>query len=299
MELRHLRYFLAVAKYQNFRKAAESLYVSQPPLSRQIKELEEEIGITLFDRKDNHTVLTPAGAYFQREVERILQDIDSAVLIARSLGAESGRTLRIGCVNTYVGPICLPVIQRYRERYPDFKIEMQVMPSEGLTSSLRSGVLHVCLMRLWQKKSGLVYDSLYRERLILIFPSSRYDGIDPHECMRRLAAKPFVTISEKTVPGLSRLFASIFMSYDIKPATGLEIYDTPTIISIVAADLGWSIVPELSLHENVTGLGKIVLPFDINVGICYRDSPTTESCAKFIELIKDYFSQDVSHLLLQ
>jgi len=96
MELRHLRYFLKVAETKNFSKAAELLFMSQPPLSRQIKQLEEEIGTALFDRSNKKVVLTEAGKYFQKEVQLLLEQLEQTLLTTKKIGNNYSGAFRIG-----------------------------------------------------------------------------------------------------------------------------------------------------------------------------------------------------------
>ena len=117
MELRHLRYFTAVGRCLNFSKAAETLHVSQPPLSRQIQEFEEEVGAALFDRTGRKTRLTEAGEYLLVESERILESIEVACRTAKAI-SQKARVLRVGCVNFFFNAHLARFLEELGKRRP-------------------------------------------------------------------------------------------------------------------------------------------------------------------------------------
>jgi DNA-binding transcriptional LysR family regulator len=287
MELRHLRYFAEVAKYLSFSRAAESLHVSQPTMSRQIQELSDEIGTPVFERSGNRTKLTKAGEYFKIEVDYILERLSAAMGTARSLGEKGERTIRIGCADFFVEPVVLPLLEEYRKFHADTRIEILAMSSESQVKALHSGAIDIAFVRKLADHEN--FHDLFSENLALIFPARIYAGGDAKKCFERLAGHHFVSLSEAASPGLVELLLSTCGKYGFCPEIRLESSDAHSIIALVAAGLGWSIVPKMCLHEApANGIGSIDLSQTVNVGICHRDG-VSEECLRFIELTKAHF----------
>jgi DNA-binding transcriptional LysR family regulator len=139
MELRHLRYFAAVAKHLSFSKAAEELHISQPPLSRQIQELEKELGTLLFLRKAKKIEFTKAGDYLQIEAQRILDSVEMVARTVKIIGDTQSSSLRIGCVNFLMYSVLPPFFEIVREREPGIRLELSILSTEAQERAIRSG----------------------------------------------------------------------------------------------------------------------------------------------------------------
>jgi DNA-binding transcriptional LysR family regulator len=291
MELRHLRYFQAVAQFLSYSKAAEFLHVSQPTISRQLQELADEIGTPIFERQGNKTILTLAGEYFKIEIDQIFAHLEAATRTARILGEEHSKTIKIACVNFFVEPVFLPMLDQFSRLHPGVKIEILVMSTEAQEDALRQGSIDVGFSRRGSCPGSLDFCLLYEENLILIFPAALYGGGDFRECMRRLEGHPFVTLCRSVAPGLVERLISICVENGIHPEIGLESSDAYSVISIVAAGHGWSIVPSLSRHNaSIDGLGSIELPYAVDIGLLCRSGKKTKECMQFIELAKRHFA---------
>ena len=292
MELRHIRYFVAVARCLNFTKAAEMLHVSQPPLSRQIQELEEEIGVALFDRTGKKTALTEAGAYFIVEAERLLEGIESACYKARAI-AEGSRALNIGCVNFFFNTRLAPFIEEIRRIIPIMKLELRVMSTEAQERALMSGAIDVGFVRSWIQEPELAFEPIAEESLVLIFPQGmNLQGLSPSACIERLADRPFIAMGRASAPGLTETIfqACTFYGYDPKPS--YECNDAFSIIGLVSSGLGWSIVPDLELNDTTkSGIGIVELEGKIPIGMCYRKTGVSEQAHNFITVARSYLSE--------
>lgn len=124
MELRHLKYFLAVADELNFTKAAEKLFISQPPLSRQIKELENEIGAELFDRSNKKVQLTEAGKFFKKEISAQLKQLESIVIKTRKISENISGEYRIGYISSTFSDTITKLVQFLMQQYPYLNIKL-------------------------------------------------------------------------------------------------------------------------------------------------------------------------------
>src|SRR6185369_11705098 len=147
MELRHLRYFVAVAEELNFRRAAERLHLAQPALSSQIKDLEEELGVRLFDRTTRSVLLTPTGQLFLKEARGILGATVKAEQLVRK--AEQGLvgTLRVGVISPATGPLLAKILRHFHQKYPGVQLSLSSLTSAEQLRRLRAGELDAGLLR--------------------------------------------------------------------------------------------------------------------------------------------------------
>src|ERR671931_2151644 len=146
MELRHLRYFVTVAAELHFGRAAARLFISQPALSQQIRSLEGELGLKLFERNRRGVRLTPEGAAFLAEARAVVQQADRAAAVARALAEGASGHLRLGYVVTVPGGLAERVVREYRRRYPGVEITAESGTTVHNVERLRSGELDVAFV---------------------------------------------------------------------------------------------------------------------------------------------------------
>ena len=164
MEIRHLLYFKTVAEHLHFRNAAASLFISQPPLSRQIKELEEELGVQLFLRNNKRVILTDAGKYFKGEVDTLLTRLEESKNIARQIHlAESGE-LNIGYISSVYQPHLAAVLKDLRNVFPHIKTSLYERPTVKQIEALEQGKLDVGILRAPVQSDKLVVQTLFFDR---------------------------------------------------------------------------------------------------------------------------------------
>lgn len=290
MELRHFRYFVAVAENLSFVRAAEALHISQPPLSRQIREFESEVGTALFYRSPQGTRLSPAGAYLYTEAKKLLSEAEGICATARSLGASGARPLRLGCVSFLLDRFLPPWLRLLSEREPGLKFEILVMSTEQQIAALSSGSIDLGFQRAWADRPGLVFEALAEEGLCIVFPLGLCAAQGPGKALAELADKPFVALSRSSAPGLSDRIASICADNGIRPQPILECDDSHSIVRLVASGLGWSIVPDVAIRDaRASGIGSIDLGEAIVLGIGYREGSLGESASRAIALAREYF----------
>ena len=291
MELRHLRYFAAVARLLSFSKAAVELHISQPPLSRQVQELEKELGVSLFDRRGKATELTKAGEYFKVEVQRLLDSVELVARTVKAIGETEASSLRIGCVNFLMYSTLPPFFELVRERERDMKLELSVMSTEAQERAIRSGVIDIGFVRSGISDENLVFEPLSEERLAVIFPASANLPTEPAACIASLRDSSFVAISPTMAPGLAEKVQAVCAKYDCVPNVGYVCSDAYSIIKLVSTGLGWSIVPDLAYRDAaVAGVRIVMLPQTMVVGLCHAKAFLSEREARFIELAKEYFT---------
>jgi DNA-binding transcriptional LysR family regulator len=269
MELRQLRYFVAIADEKHFRRAAERLHMTQPPLSNQLRRLESELGCPLMIRSRRRVELTPAGEAFLRDARRLLAELDEATENARRIHAGQAGQLRISFVGSALLSLVPDVVRRYRAARPDVELQLRERSTEEQLRDLRAGSIDVALVPLPVDASDLRTEVLLRERTVAVLPAAHPLAELTRVPPLRLGAEPLVLFPRAQAPELhDRLLASLSGS-DGPPSVVQYAPETQTIVSLVAAGIGVSVV-----QASVQRLG---LP-----GVVYRpvvDAPTVELAA--------------------
>ena len=244
IELRHLRYFIAVAEELHFGHAAARLNISQPPLSQQIQILEQQIGARLFARTNRSVSLTDAGKQFLADSRQILSQVeDAAARAARLHHGETGE-LRIGFTSS--APFIKAVsdtLSTFRHRYPDVHIQTRETNTREQIVPLNEGALDLGLMRNTQLPETLVWERVLREPLLAMVPRDHPLASQPGVSLRELAREPFVFFDPHVGTGLYDDILGLMRRYDLTPVITQEVVEAMTIIGLVAAGLGVSILP--------------------------------------------------------
>ncbi|HFK7979988.1 TPA: LysR substrate-binding domain-containing protein [Klebsiella oxytoca] len=244
IELRHLRYFIAVAEELHFGHAAARLNISQPPLSQQIQILEQQIGARLFARTNRSVSLTDAGKQFLADSRQILSQVeDAAARAARLHHGETGE-LRIGFTSS--APFIKAVsdtLSTFRHRYPDVHIQTRETNTREQIVPLNEGALDLGLMRNTQLPETLVWERVLREPLLAMVPRDHPLASQPGVSLRELAREPFVFFDPHVGTGLYDDILGLMRRYDLTPVITQEVGEAMTIIGLVAAGLGVSILP--------------------------------------------------------
>ncbi len=248
MELRHLRYFSTVATELHFGRAAEKLHIAQPPLSKQIQDLEAELGFELFNRTKRSVSLTPAGKEFLTEVERIFQQLDRAIDIGRKTSRGELGQISIGFVGSATYNILPVMLQKFRDRYPNVRIELHELTTDRQLVWLREGRIDLGLIRPPIVERDLVSQAIFQESLVVALhinhPLAMLDTIE----ISLLAAEPFILFPRQLAPGLYDPIIAICQAAGFSPQVVQECIQMQTIVSLVSANMGISILPE-SIQE--------------------------------------------------
>ena len=244
MELRQLRYFVAVAEELHFRRAAERLHISQPPLSQQIRALEDELGFALLERTRRRVQLTPAGEAFLRDARAILGELEGAVATARRIDAGQTGRLRIGFVGSALLSIVPGTVERFRSSRPGVAIELRERSTVDQLRAVSAGVIDVGLVRPpIEDEAGLRAETVLRERTIAALPAGHALASSNRVSMRRLAAEPLVLFPRAQAPGFHDLLIGALAGTGAGPHVIQYAPEMLTIIGLVAAGTGVSLVP--------------------------------------------------------
>jgi DNA-binding transcriptional LysR family regulator len=243
MELRHLKYFVAVAEEQNVTRAAARLHVSQPPLSRQIRDLEEEVGVALFDRSPKAVRLTAAGRLFLHEAQAVLRRAEEAVQAVRS-AAGNHSELNVAYAPSLTVQI-LPATLRLFQSESGTRVNLHDLSTEQMLNGLRDGKLDLALMIYPGKKNlrGLEFEELHRYPL-------RVAADATHQLARRRTVKladllpeRLIAYSKADYPEYHELLASLFAPFGRVPQVAEEHDSSTSLIAAVEAGRGVALVP--------------------------------------------------------
>jgi DNA-binding transcriptional LysR family regulator len=244
MELRQLRYFVAVAEERNFSRAAARLYVSQPPLSTQIKSLEQELGVRLFERSNRGVALTTAGAVFFEEVRVLLGRLEHARL--KALQAERGDVgmLSIGFVSIADYSILPPSLKGFRASFPRVEVQLHELTTDAQIRELRAARLDLGIGLAPVAEPDLEFETVWREELVLAapagYPARKGDGAIS---LRDLSKASFIVPPREVAPGLYDLIITHCRSCGFTPRITQEARQMQTVVGLVACGMGVALVP--------------------------------------------------------
>jgi len=245
MELRHLRYFSAVAQHLNYSEASRRLHVAQPAISQTILDLEEEIGAKLFLRSNRNVQLTAAGTVLLEEVQGILKRADEAKRAAQRAACGEVGVLRIGFIAPATAPILPPLVQAYRERYPDVELQLQHMNPDTQFAAFEEGKLDLGFSRplLPEQCPYFEEEMVYRDYLVAVLPSKHLLAKERKIQLQKLATEPFVFFHRAGAPGLFDEAVGMCREAGFSPNVRHETDLMTTVFLLVESGLGVSLVP--------------------------------------------------------
>ena len=260
MELRHLRYFRAVAEELHFGRAAQRLHIAQPPLSQQIRQLEAELGVELLVRSTRRVELTPAGEEYLRRVVDILEAVDSAGRhVARIADGTRGH-LAIGCVGSATYSLLPRLVRVLGERLPDVDVEIRgemLAPAQIL--GLRSGELDLAVLRPQASNDGLTVETLRTDRLIVAVPDGHALAGSAAVSFAQLRDEDFVVHAGHGLSVMHDLVVALCAREGFVPRVRHETTETSTLVTFVAAGLGVAVVPEPTAALDIAGVRYVPL----------------------------------------
>jgi DNA-binding transcriptional LysR family regulator len=292
MELRHLRYFVAVAHEGHVTRAAEKLRIQQPPLSQQIRALEREIDATLFVRHPRGVSLTDAGRAFLVDAESILAEVEHAKIRARRTArGEVGRIAVGFTTSAPFHPLVARAIREFRHKRPDVSFVLEESNSSGLVSGLRDERLDVAFIRSGLvDPEGIAVHSLLQEDTAVAFPARHPLAKQPGLSLKELAEETFILYRRPDGRGLYDVIIAACSEAGFSPHVGQEAPRIVSTLNLVAAGLGITIVPASLSRLPLEGVtyrplkGRPALKVPLNLA-CRRDERSAATLA-FIELVR-------------
>jgi DNA-binding transcriptional LysR family regulator len=243
MELRHLRYFLAVAEERHFGRAAARLNISQPPLSQQIRRLENELQTPLFHRTTRRVELTNAGRIFLSEARAVVAQAERAAgSVQRASRGEVGQ-LVVGCALWADFLNGARIIRLFARRHPDVEVELRDLTAPEQVSALEDGSIHVGILRPPIPSDSLVSERLLSESLVVAFPRGHRFTNYQRVPWEALVDQPYVLFSRRRAPAYQALVARACRDAGVTLKIKYEVEHPQSILAVVAAGVGISLVP--------------------------------------------------------
>ena len=260
VEIRQLRYFVAVAEERSFGRAARRLHLSQPPLSMQIKGLEKELDVSLFDRTTRRVELTDSGRAFLPQARRILSAVEEAKAEAR--GAELGLRgeLEIGFVSTATLSLLPPALRLFRERFGGVELELRELTSGEQMEALHDGEIRVGLVRLPLRSPEIHLEPVLGEPFVVALPSGHPLEACEKVSLGAVAEEDLIFFSRRLEPGFHEQIVELLGRVGARPRVAQYAVHLQTVISLVASNIGVSILPASSAR--VRWEGVVYRPLD-------------------------------------
>jgi len=294
MELRHLRYFVAVAEALNFTKASARLRVAQPALSRQMTDLEDELGVDLMKRSPRGVTLTAEGKLFLDEVRELLKRADESVKKVRALARGEYGELHIGYSPTPTIEILPPALAAFQKAVPGVQVLLHDMSSDEIMDGLRIGTIQLAVT---PAESGghmtdIEFESLRTYPVCLALapghPLARLKSIP----LQKVASEPLITLNRKNYPGAYSGLEQLFRPLGLKPRIALEVDSSSSLVAAIESQRGIGLaIPVLKL---VTGKRLVYRPLagvdeTVSVGIAQaKNGDVTPSGERFCEILRKF-----------
>lgn len=294
MELRHLRYFVAVAEQQSFTRAAEKLFIAQPPLSRQIQQLEEELGVTLFERGTRPLKMTEAGQFFHSHAQQLLAKATDLKAMTQRIGHVE-HDLSIGFVASTLYGLLPQIIYRWRQNNPNVNITLHEMSSLEQIVALKEGKIDVGFGRLRSEDPLVRRIVLRNDKLLVALPPQHHlTQREGSLSLVDLLDEKLIIFPKQPRPSFADQVLSIFADHALKPQHIIEVRELQVALGLVAAGEGISIVPN-SLYgmlrndiifkeiKDDNAISPIILSM--------RQMDQSEPIQKLMEIISELYSE--------
>ena len=292
MELRHLRYFIGVAEEENVSRAALKLHVSQPALSRQIRDLEEELGFLLLERSAKSVRLTEAGRAFLTEARAVLQRTEDAVKAARAIATGGRGELHVGYAPSLTARILPPTLRAFQAELPNVRVRLHDLSTEEMLAGLREGKLQIAfVVRLTPALlRGLRFEELARESICLAVAPKHPLAGRRTVTLAEVAREPLVTYSRKDYPDAHENLAAMFAAIKSKPRIAEEHDSVSSLIAAVEAGNGVAIAPQ-SLTCTAGPRLKLIpfspAPAPLIIGAAWSKDGLTAAAERFLKCAKE------------
>ncbi len=295
MELRHLRYFIAVAEELHFGRAAKRLGISQQPLSQQIRNLEAELGTSLFYRTKHTVRLTEAGQVFYEGAVKTLQQAEQTVHFAQRTGRGEIGNLEVGLTGPALSSLLPQVMSRFRQEYPGVRLTLNEMRTNLQVEALLQGQLHVGLLHTPLYTDSLATEVVYREKLVLVLPTFHRlaHPVEIPVSLRDLAGEPFILFPRKIGPIFYDRIISMFQQVGYSPNIVQEVIPQRSILSLVSIGVGLTLMQKsLSTigHSGVVFRELLEPTPELELALAWHPKSTHPALQNFLRLVREVAS---------
>ena len=296
MDLRQIRYFLVLANELNFTRAAGRLHISQPPLTRQIQQLEASMGVVLFERTTRGVVLTQAGAVFLEEARKIVALTDQATNKTRLAHQGQLGRLDIGVFGSAILNVIPTLLIELRKTHPDIVISLQNTTKIQQVEAVREKRLDIGFNRVFPEVEDLVVETVMMESLYVAMHKD-------HELVRRrtlavrdLNNQPLILFPNNVRPTFADNVVSLFRDEGLAPNVVHEVEDVMTCIALVSAGLGMAVVPESAVNLQLPGVRYHPLrsaEAKVDLSCVYRADNASPALMVFLDIVRKVRSRKI------
>ena len=291
MELRHLRYFVAVAEELHFGRAAKRLCLTQQPLSRQIKDLEEELGVELFYRTKRTVRLTEVGEIFLTETRKTLQQADRAVLIVKQASQGKIGRITVGFTGSALNIVLPNAVRQFKQLYPQIDLTLKRMQTPEQLLALDNGQIDLGLLHPPINDDGLILETIYREQLVVALPDNHSLAKDRSKpiSLQQLAKESFILFPRHIGSVLYDRIINLCQQAGFNPKILQEAIPQQTILGLVAAGIGISLI-----YSSVKTLGRHGVVFRdliettpvLETAVVWNSHSTNPVLPSFVEIVR-------------
>lgn len=293
MDFRQLKYFLAVAEELNIGRAASRLHISQPPLTRQIKSIEDELGVELFVRTTKGVELTQAGEMFKVEARNIRMLVEGAIDRVQRVGEGKLGRLDVATFGSAIYNIIPHLLQRFQQRYPGVRIVLHTMTKAEQIEALRQRRVTIAFNRMTRDEPDIGRELVAVEALFAVVPSDHPLAALDKVSLNELMANPLVLFPNVGRPNFVDHVIGLCREHGLEAQIAQEVGDAVTGIALVARGFGVSLIPE-SAAKALTVEGTKFLPLKeapdavVDVSCLYRASDRSMLLQSFLEVVREY-----------
>ena len=285
MELRHLRYFLAAADAGNFRRAAEILHITQPPLSRTIHQLEEELGSTLFERSRSGVKLTTAGDLLLVEARRLVDQSDALVSRFRSTHKAKDGDINIAYVGSIVVETVPNIIRAFQQTDYEVSVKLHSMNKVEQLQALKAGTIDIGFSRSFPESSEIVIETILEEPLCIALSDRDERAEHSSLTLEDVQHDTLISFPVAPRPSFPDIVIEQFQACGILPADHVIVDDLISCLGLVAAGTGLAVVPYSATRFAISGISYIPLDGDrakCHQRIAYRKNERSPGLLAFI-----------------
>lgn len=296
MELRHLRYFVTVVEEQSITKAAEKLCIAQPPLSRQIQKLEEELGILLFERGSRPVRTTEAGQFFYQHAVQILTHTAQATSMAKRISTVN-KIVRIGYVGSLLYALLPQIIYLFRQKNPDIEVELIESGTKDQIEALKQGKIDLGFGRLPISDPAIKRIVLHEEKLKLAVHKNHHlaDYIEKGIYLAQITNEFIFSYPASQKPNFSTLIQSIFTELGLVPKEMIEVREIHLALGLVSSGEGICLIPESASEIGMKNLVYIPI-LDVEayspISLSIRNMDQSSYVPNILECIREVFKDE-------
>jgi DNA-binding transcriptional LysR family regulator len=296
MDLRQLRYFVTVAGERNFTRAAEKLNIAQPPLSRQIQQLEEELGVPLFERRSRPLHLTEAGRFLHEHALDVLERVEMIRTMIRRLSPLQGGRFSIGFAGSTLYGALPDLVRRFRAAFPGVEITLLELSTLQQIAALKEGTIDVGFGRLRRLEDPAIKREILREEPLMVALPLGHPLLDRLMPLRLddLAQEPLILYPKEPRPSYADQVLAIYQGRSLEPGAVHEVSGLQTALGLVAAGVGLCLVPacvQQLRRDDVLYRGLDEKEAVSSIIMSYRKQDRSRQITVTMELIREMYQQ--------